>query len=29
VGLSPEAGKRYLGEAIELRFRLPRTVGGL
>ena len=25
VGLSPEAGKRYLGEAIELRFRLPCT----
>ena len=24
VGLSTEAGKRYLGEALELRYRLPR-----
>ena len=24
VGLSTEAGKRYLGEAVELRYRLPR-----
>jgi hypothetical protein len=24
LGMSPEAGKRYLGEAIELRYRLPR-----
>jgi len=24
LGLSPEAGKRYLGEALELRHRLPR-----
>jgi hypothetical protein len=27
VGLSTEAGKRYVGEAVELRFRLPRTYG--
>ena len=25
VGLSTEAGKAYLGEAVELRYRLPRT----
>jgi hypothetical protein len=25
VGLSTEAGKRYLGEALELGYRLPRT----
>jgi hypothetical protein len=24
IGLSTEAGKRYLGEALELRYRLPR-----
>src|SRR5689334_24592907 len=24
LGLSTEAGKRYLGEALELRYRLPR-----
>jgi hypothetical protein len=24
IGLSTEAGKRYLGEAVELRYRLPR-----
>ena len=32
IGLSTEAGKAYLGEALELRYRLPRTwqrvVGG-
>jgi hypothetical protein len=26
VGLSTEAGKRYLGEAVELRYRLPRLL---
>jgi hypothetical protein len=24
IGLSPEAGKHYLGQALELRYRLPR-----
>ena len=24
VGLSTEAGKRYVGHALELRYRLPR-----
>ena len=32
IGLSTEAGKRYLGEALELRYRLPRlwqrVIGG-
>src|ERR1700754_2628096 len=34
VGMSPEAGKCYLGQALELRYRLPKlwarvTAGGL
>ena len=28
VGMTTEAGKLYLGQAVELRYRLPQTVGG-